>query len=90
MVGYGGFYFGIGGVVIYKKFDLLEVFKKILCEKLLLEIDVFYLFLVFYCGKCNESVYFVYIVEKVVGIFGLLLVELCDLMIENVLWLFFI
>lgn len=38
----------------------------VLFEWMLVEIDVFYLVFVFYCGKWNELGYIWYVVEKIV------------------------
>lgn len=46
-----GFLMGIGGVVIFKNGGLVEIIFDIGIEYLVLEIDVFYLVLILYCGK---------------------------------------
>lgn len=61
-----GFYLGIGGVVIFKNVGLDKILVEIFLDCVILEIDVLYLVFVFYCGKCNESVYVSLVVDKIV------------------------
>jgi TatD DNase family protein len=69
ILGYGGFSFGIGGVVTYKKSILLESVKHIPLEKLVLETDAPYLAPTPFRGKRNESAYLPYIASKISDIF---------------------
>jgi TatD DNase family protein len=73
---YGGFLFGIGGVVTYKKSDLPEVLKTISPERIVLETDAPYLPPVPYRGKRNESAYLLHTAEKVAEVYGMPLSEL--------------
>lgn len=73
---YGGFIFGIGGVVTYKKSELPEVLKEIPLEQIVLETDAPYLPPVPYRGKRNESAYLVHTAEKVAEIYGVSLKEI--------------
>lgn len=85
---YGGFSFGIGGVVTYKKSDLPETLKHIPLEKLLLETDAPYLSPVPYRGKRNESAYVVHTAEKMAEILELPLSKLEAVTTENALKIF--
>ena len=51
---YGDFYFGIGGIVTYKKSDVPEVAKAIGLKRIVLETDAPYLSPVPHRGKRNE------------------------------------
>jgi TatD DNase family protein len=85
---YGGFLFGIGGVVTYKTSDLPTVIPAIPRDKLVLETDAPYLPPVPYRGKRNESSYLVHTAEKVATILDLPLTELAALTTKNALRLF--
>ncbi|MBQ0080646.1 MAG: TatD family hydrolase [Alistipes sp.] len=67
---YGDFYFGIGGVVTFKKSPLAEVLKDIPLDRIVLETDCPYLTPVPFRGTRNESSYIKYICEKVAQIKG--------------------
>jgi TatD DNase family protein len=69
ILGYGGFSFGIGGVVTYKKSTLPEAIQHIPLEKLVLETDAPYLAPTPFRGKRNESAYLPYIASKISDIF---------------------
>lgn len=88
ILGYKGFYFGIGGVVTYKKSDLPETLKHIPLEKLLLETDAPYLSPVPYRGKRNESAYVVHTAEKMAEILELPLSRLQEVTTQNALKVF--
>lgn len=85
---YGGFLFGIGGVVTYKTSELPSVIPAIPRDKLVLETDAPYLPPVPYRGKRNESSYLVHTAEKVAAILGLPMSELAALTTENATRLF--
>ena len=68
-----GFHIGINGIVTFKNAGLDKVVKEIGLEKLVLETDSPYLSPVPKRGKRNESVYLLYIAEKLAEIFS------CDL-----------
>lgn len=61
---YGGFYFGVGGVLTFKKSGLDQVLPLIPTDRLLLETDAPYLAPTPYRGKRNESAYIPLIAEK--------------------------
>lgn len=69
ILGYGGFSFGIGGVVTYKKSTLLASVKHIPLDKLVLETDAPYLAPTPFRGKRNESAYLPYIASKISDIY---------------------
>lgn len=85
---YGGFSFGIGGVVTYKKSELPEVLSHIPLDRLVLETDAPYLPPVPYRGKRNESAYLVHTAEKVAEILALPLSQLQAVTTQNALKLF--
>ncbi len=85
---YGGFLFGIGGVVTYKTSELPAVIPAIPRDKLVLETDAPYLPPVPYRGKRNESSYLVHTAEKAAAILGLPLSELAAFTTENATRLF--
>jgi TatD DNase family protein len=85
---YGGFSFGIGGVVTYKKSELPEVLPHISLDKLVLETDSPYLPPVPYRGKRNESAYVIHTAEKIAEILHIPLTELRDITTQNALKLF--
>lgn len=88
ILGYGGFSFGIGGVITYKKSDLPETLKHIPLEKLVLETDAPYLPPVPYRGKRNESAYVIHTAEKIAEILELPLSKLEEITTRNALELF--
>ncbi len=67
----GEFFFGIGGVVTFKKSTVAEAVREIPLSELLLETDCPYLTPVPHRGKRNESAYVRYICEKVAELKGL-------------------
>lgn len=83
VLSYKDFYFGIGGVVTYKKSELPEVLAHIPADKLLLETDAPYLPPTPYRGKRNESAYLVHTAEKVAEVLGMPLSRIRDLTTEN-------
>lgn len=85
---YGGFYFGIGGVVTYKKSELPEVLPHVPLDRLLLETDAPYLPPVPYRGKRNESAYVIHTAEKIAEFLGLPLREIEQVTTTNALRLF--
>ena len=66
---YGGFKFGIGGVVTFKNSTLPEVLKEIPLSEILLETDAPYLSPVPFRGKRNESAHLSYIAERLSDIY---------------------
>lgn len=85
---YGGFMFGIGGVVTYKKSELPEVLTHIPLDEVVLETDAPYLPPVPYRGKRNESAYLVHTAEKVAETFGVSLQEIRERTTANALRIF--
>ena len=69
IMAYGGFRFGIGGVVTFKNATLPEVLKNIPLKHILLETDAPYLAPMPYRGKRNESAYLSYIADKLSDIY---------------------
>jgi TatD DNase family protein len=66
-----GFYIGIGGVVTFKKAEVLqEAVYAVSLERILLETDCPYLAPEPHRGKRNESSYLTYIAEKIAKIKG--------------------
>jgi TatD DNase family protein len=85
---YPNFYFGLGGVVTYKKAALEEVILEIPKDRIILETDAPYLPPVPYRGKRNESSYMIYSAEKVADVLRMKLHDLADLTTENAKRLF--
>lgn len=85
---YGGFVFGIGGVVTYKKSELPEVLAQIPLDEVVLETDAPYLPPVPYRGKRNESAYLVHTAEKVAEVYGVSLQEIRERTTANALRIF--
>ena len=88
ILSYGGFLFGIGGVVTYKKSTLPEVLSLIPLNKLVLETDSPYLPPTPHRGKRNESAFLMHTAEKVAEIYGITLLELSKITSQNTLNLF--
>jgi len=85
---YGGFKFGIGGVLTFKKSGLDEVVKNIPIEEIVLETDAPYLAPSPYRGKRNESAYLPLIASKLSDIFEISVHEIARLTTENAVQLF--
>ena len=85
---YGGFYFGIGGVLTYKKSDLPSVLVDIPLEQILLETDAPYLPPTPHRGKRNESKFLLHVAEKVSEVKNCSLVEVARITSENAQQLF--
>lgn len=60
-----GFYLGVGGVLTYKKNELIPVIESVSLEHMVLETDSPYLPPVPYRGKRNESSYITLVAEKI-------------------------
>lgn len=80
---YGGFSFGIGGVVTYKKSSLPEAVTHIPLEKLVLETDAPYLAPSPFRGKRNESSYLPFIASKISDIYEISEQEIGRITSEN-------
>ena len=85
---YGGFKFGIGGVVTFKKSGLDEVVKHIPIEEILLETDAPYLAPTPHRGKRNESSYLPIIASKLSDIFEISEQEVARITSQNAVELF--
>ncbi len=86
---YGGFLFGIGGVVTFKKSGLEEVVKHIPLDRLILETDSPYLAPTPHRGKRNESAYIPLIADKISNIFEISVSKIGELTTANAENLFF-
>lgn len=62
---YPSFYFGIGGVITYKKSGLAEVLKQIPLNRMLLETDAPYLPPAPHRGKRNEPSFLIHIADRI-------------------------
>ena len=78
ILSYGGFKFGIGGTITYKKSKLPDVIKNINLSNILLETDAPYLAPRPFRGKRNESTYLTYIVKKLSDIYSVKEEEIID------------
>lgn len=67
---FGGFMFGIGGVLTYKKSSLPDVLPLIPIERIVLETDCPYLPPVPFRGKRNEPSFIVYTSQRVAQVYG--------------------
>jgi TatD DNase family protein len=85
---YGGFKFGIGGVLTFKKSELDEVVKNIPIEEILLETDAPYLAPTPHRGKRNESTYLPLIASKLSDIFEISEQEVARITSQNAMELF--
>lgn len=85
---FGGFMFGIGGVVTYKKSSLPDVLPLIPLDRVLLETDCPYLAPVPMRGKRNEPSFIVHTAERAAQAYGCSLSELEAVTCANALRLF--
>jgi len=74
-----GFYLGIGGVLTYKKSNMLEVVEQIPLEHIILETDSPYLSPVPKRGKRNEPAYVKYVADKISEITGKDFEHICNI-----------
>ncbi len=86
---YGGFLFGIGGVVTFKKSGLDEVVKQMPLSEIMLETDSPYLAPSPNRGKRNESAYIPFIADKLSTIFEVSVEEIAKITSKNAEKLFF-
>lgn len=84
----GDFYFGIGGVVTFKKAALGDTVREIGIDRILLETDSPYLAPTPYRGKRNESAFLPLIRDKVASELGLAPQEVSDITDRNAALLF--
>lgn len=85
---YGGFLFGIGGVVTFKKSGLDEALKHSSLDEILLETDSPYLAPHPHRGKRNESGYIPLIADKLSDIYEISLEQIAKATSENARRLF--
>jgi len=83
LVDIGGFYFGIGGVLTYKKSLMVEVVKNISLAHMVLETDAPYLPPVPYRGKLNESAYLPIIADKIAELKNIPVEEVAAITTQN-------
>lgn len=83
ILSYGGFSFGIGGVITYKKSTLPDAVKHIPLDKLVLETDSPYLAPTPFRGKRNESAYITHVASKISDIFEVSEQEIGRITTEN-------
>lgn len=88
ILGMGDFYFGIGGIVTFKKSKLPDVLQLIPAERLLLETDAPYLAPVPMRGKRNESAYVCHTAHRVAEILGVDVSQIAAQTTENAIRLF--
>jgi TatD DNase family protein len=85
---YGGFMFGIGGVLTFKKSGLDVVVKQIPLNEIILETDSPYLAPNPHRGKRNESAYIPLIADKLSDVFEASEKEIARITTENAVRLF--
>jgi TatD DNase family protein len=79
----GDYYFGIGGIVTFKKSKLPEVLPAIGLDRILLETDAPYLAPTPYRGKRNESSYVVSTAAYIAQTFGVNIATIADITSRN-------
>lgn len=84
----GNFYFGIGGVVTFKKSALQEVVREMALEDMVLETDCPYLTPVPFRGTRNESAYVSYVCQKVAELKGVSPEQVARITTQNAQTLF--
>lgn len=80
---YGGFLFGIGGVLTFKKSGLDEVVRQLDPQELVLETDSPYLAPAPHRGKRNESAYIPLIADKLSDIFEIPVNRIAEITTQN-------
>lgn len=83
-----GFYFGIGGVVTFKKSPVAEAVRRMPLERILLETDCPYLSPVPHRGKRNESAFLSHICHYVADLKGVSSEEVARVTFQNARRLF--
>ncbi|AEA33147.1 TatD family hydrolase [Hippea maritima] len=78
-----GLYFGIGGILTFKKSTLKDVVKEIPLEFIVFETDAPYLAPVPKRGKRNEPLYIYFVIDKMAEITGKDAVEISDVAYHN-------
>lgn len=87
--GYGGFMFGIGGVLTFKKSGLDAVVRELSLDELILETDSPYLAPSPNRGKRNESSYIPFIADKLSDVFEVSVEQIAETTSRNAEKLFF-
>jgi TatD DNase family protein len=85
---YGDFYFGIGGVVTFKRSQVAETVKTLPLDRILLETDCPYLTPAPHRGQRNESAYISLICQKVAALKALSMEVVADVTTANARQLF--
>ncbi len=85
---YGGFLFGIGGVLTYKRSGLDEVLKVLPRDKVILETDSPFLAPIPHRGKRNESSYVLHVAERMSEVWSCSLPEVAETTTANAKRLF--
>ena len=88
IVGYGGFFIGIGGVITYKNGGLDTLVREMNIEHIVLETDSPYLPPVPHRGKRNESSYIIHVAQKMAEVFNLPIHRVAAITTSNALTLF--
>ncbi len=88
VMGFGGFMFGIGGVITYPKSDLALVLKSVPLEMIVLETDAPFLSPQPFRSKRNESSYLKFVAEKLASVYNLTIEEIGEATTENSMRLF--
>lgn len=86
---YGGFLFGIGGVLTFKKSGLDEVVRQLSLDELILETDSPYLSPSPNRGKRNESANIPFIADKLSDVFEISIEKIAEMTSKNAENLFF-
>jgi TatD DNase family protein len=71
ILNYGGFKFGIGGVLTYKNSGLSDILSEIPLDKIILETDSPYLPPTPHRGKRNESSFLIHVADKLAEVYGM-------------------
>jgi TatD DNase family protein len=85
---FGGFMFGIGGVITYPKSDLASVLKSVPLDMLVLETDAPFLSPQPFRSKRNESSYLKFVAEKLASVYNLTIEEIGEATTTNAMALF--
>lgn len=72
----GDFYFGINGIVTFKKADLDDMVREVGLDRIVLETDAPYLAPVPFRGKRNEPSYLPFMAKKLAEIFDIDMAEI--------------
>lgn len=85
-----GWCFGFNGIMMFNKVEnVWDIVCMVFIEQILLEIDLLFLILVFYCGCENVLFYILFVVEKIVEVKELLLDQVLVYIYQNSICIFF-